>query len=60
MVELEVVMGRQSERMVVIEVKRETLSQDEEQWGQQDVVAVTDKSRLCLGISVISWGKSRR
>ena len=34
MVELEVVMGRQSESMVVIEVKRETLSQDEEQWGQ--------------------------
>ena len=58
--EMEVVMGRQSERMVVIEVKRETLSQDEEQWGQQDVVAVTDESRLCLGISVISWGKSRR
>ena len=58
--ELGVVMGRQSERMVVIEVKRETLSQDEEQWGQQDVSAVTDKSRLCLGISVMSWGKSRR
>ena len=57
MVELEVVMGRQSEKMVVIEVKRE---QDEEQWGQQDVVAVTDESRLCLGISVTSWGKSRR
>ena len=31
---MEVVMGRQSERMVVIEVKRETLSQDKEQWGQ--------------------------
>ena len=60
MVELEVVMGRQSDRMVVIEVKRETLSQDEEQWGQQDVVAVTDESRLCLGISVTSWGNSRR
>ena len=60
MVELEVVMGRQSEKMVVIEVKRETLSQDEEQWGQQDVVAVTDESSLCLGISVTSWGNSRR
>ena len=60
MVELEVVMGRQSEKMVVIEVKRETLSQDEEQWGQQDVVAVTDESSLCLGISMTSWGKSRR
>ena len=47
--ELEVVMGRQSERMVVIEVKRETLSQDKEQWGQQEVVAGTDESRLCLG-----------
>ena len=46
--------------MVVIEVKRETLSQDEEQWGQQDVVAVTDESSLCLGISVTNWGKSRR
>ena len=33
MVELEVVMGRQSTRMVVVEVSRETLSQDEEQWG---------------------------
>ena len=42
-------MGRQSERMVVIKVKRETLSQDKEQWGQQDVVAVTDESSLCLG-----------
>ena len=60
MAELEVVMLRQSEGMVVIEVKRETLSQDEEQWGQQDVVAVSDESRLCLGISVTSWGKSRR
>ena len=60
MVELEVVMLRQSEGMVVIEVKKETLSQDEEQWGQQDVVAVTDENRLCLGISVTSWGKSRR
>ena len=60
MAELEVVMLRQSEGMVVIEVKRETLSQDKEQWGQQDVVAVTDESRLCLGISVTSWGKSRR
>ena len=60
MVELEVVMLRQSEGMVVIEVKRETLSQDKEQWGQQDVVAVTDESSLCLGISVTSWGKSRR
>ena len=60
MVELEVVMWRQSEKMVVIEVKRETLSQDEEQWGQQDVVAVTDESSLCLGISVTNWGKSRR
>ena len=36
--ELEVVMGRQSERMVVVEVKRETLSQDKEQWGQQEVL----------------------
>ena len=35
MVELEVVMGRQSDRMVVIEVKRETLSQDKEQWGSR-------------------------
>ena len=58
--ELEVMMGRQSERMVVIKVKRETLSQDKEQWGQQDVAAVTDESRLCLGISVMTWGKSRR
>jgi hypothetical protein len=49
MVELEVVMGRQRERRVVIEVKRGTLSQDKEQWGQQDVVAVTDESRPCLG-----------
>ena len=30
-------MGRQSERMVVIKVKRETLSQDKEQWVQQEV-----------------------
>ena len=35
MAELEVVMLRQSEGMVVIEVKRETLSQDKEQWGSR-------------------------